>query len=207
MSSAPLTVESRPDGTVLGVTMVVAGMTAVLFGLLPALRASRTDVDTNLKSGARVTGRSLMGRALVAVQEDRTIIHENKDAAIIELTLGKNPPKLYPPKDGEQHGIKIIPQNSENQKVPFRVVATRISLEQLSATFARHLDRVLVNHTGLKGDFDFSFDLVPDGTMSPLDETLLVNALRDQLGLKVKLQKAPVDTLIIDRVERVAAGN
>ena len=67
-SSAPLTLDSRPDGTVLGFTMAVAGITAVLFGLLPALRASRTGADANLRSGARVTGRSFVRRALVAGQ-------------------------------------------------------------------------------------------------------------------------------------------
>ena len=67
-SSAPLTLDPRPGGTVLGFTIAVAGMTAVLFGLLPALRASRAGAGTNLRTGARVTGRSLGRRALVACQ-------------------------------------------------------------------------------------------------------------------------------------------
>jgi predicted permease len=67
-SNAPLALDSHPDGTVLGVTMAVAGITAVLFGLLPALRASRTGADTNLSTGSRVTGRTFMERALVAGQ-------------------------------------------------------------------------------------------------------------------------------------------
>jgi predicted permease len=67
-SSTPLALDSRPDGAVLGFTIGVASMTALLFGLLPALRASRTDVDAKLKTGVRVTGRSFTGRALVASQ-------------------------------------------------------------------------------------------------------------------------------------------
>jgi predicted permease len=67
-SGAPITLDSRPDGAVLGVTIVVAGTTAILFGLLPALRASHTDADTKLKSGLRVISRSFTGRVLVAGQ-------------------------------------------------------------------------------------------------------------------------------------------
>lgn len=67
-SGTPLALDSRPDGTVLGFTMVVAGLTAILFGLLPALRASHSGEDTNLKTGARATGRSTLRRALVEGQ-------------------------------------------------------------------------------------------------------------------------------------------
>ena len=73
-SSAPLTLDGRPDGAVLGFTMAVAGITAILFGLLPALRSSRTGADTNLRTGSRVTGSSLMGRALVVGQMALSLI-------------------------------------------------------------------------------------------------------------------------------------
>jgi macrolide transport system ATP-binding/permease protein len=67
-SDTPLALDLRPDGAVLGFTIAVATVTAILFGLLPALRASRADVDAKLKAGVRVTGRSVSGRALVAGQ-------------------------------------------------------------------------------------------------------------------------------------------
>src|SRR5262249_48129013 len=67
-SSDRLTLASSPEATVLCLTIAVAGITVVLFGLLPALRASRPDVHRNLKGGARVTGESFVGRALVAGQ-------------------------------------------------------------------------------------------------------------------------------------------
>ena len=58
------------------------------------------------------------------------------------------------------------------------------------------------------GDFDFTLDLTPDESRpNPLDPSLILSAMREQLGFTVKSQKAPVDLLVIDSVEKVAAGN
>jgi uncharacterized protein (TIGR03435 family) len=65
-----------------------------------------------------------------------------------------------------------------------------------------------VNQTGLDGDFDFTIDLTPDESRpNPLDASLLISAMREQLGLSVKTDKAPIDFLVIENLERVAAGN
>ena len=67
---------------------------------------------------------------------------------------------------------------------------------------------VRFGQTGLTGDFDFTVDLTPDESRpSPMDPSLLIAAMRDQLGLKVTSQKAPVDFLVIDSAEKVAGGN
>jgi uncharacterized protein (TIGR03435 family) len=107
------------------------------------------------------------------------------------------------------HGIRIAPQDGPDQKVvSFHIVATRFSLAQLTDVFSRQLGRVIVNRTGLDGDFDFTLDLTPDESApNPLDSSHIMNAIRGQLGLTLKSEKAPVDFLTIDSVEKVAAGN
>jgi uncharacterized protein (TIGR03435 family) len=67
---------------------------------------------------------------------------------------------------------------------------------------------VIVNRTGLNGDFDFTIDLAPDeSNPNPLDPSLLMRAMREQLGLTLKTQKVPVDFVVIDSAEKVVAGN
>jgi len=59
------------DGTVLALTLVVAFLTTLVFGLLPALRTSQPDLNTTLKEGGRVAAagrRSRVWSALVAVE-------------------------------------------------------------------------------------------------------------------------------------------
>ncbi len=75
------------------------------------------------------------------------------------------------------------------------------------------LGHTLVDRTGLIGRFDFTLAWAPEPTAAPaplgsptttpdpLDPTP-VQALRDQLGLKLESARGPVKILVIDRVER-----
>jgi predicted permease len=71
-SDAPLVVDLHPDARVLGFTLGLALLSGILFGLGPAWRSTRTDLDTALKSEARSVGynsaRRWLGRSLIAGQ-------------------------------------------------------------------------------------------------------------------------------------------
>jgi predicted permease len=59
------------DARVLGVTMATAAATVLLFGLAPALRATRVDLTAEFQGGTRApvgAGRSRLGQALLVVQ-------------------------------------------------------------------------------------------------------------------------------------------
>jgi uncharacterized protein (TIGR03435 family) len=68
--------------------------------------------------------------------------------------------------------------------------------------------RPVINKTGLSGSFDYTLEWAPDAPPSdsptpsdPVGPSSL-EALRDQLGLKLLATRGPVQTLIIDHVER-----
>jgi uncharacterized protein (TIGR03435 family) len=68
------------------------------------------------------------------------------------------------------------------------------------------LDRPVVDRTGLTGNFDFTIEFSPEDPTpkdAPLDTTgtTPLEALRDQLGLKLESTSGPIDTLIIDHIE------
>jgi uncharacterized protein (TIGR03435 family) len=151
----------------------------------------------------------LMMQTLLADRFHLMVHHERKEAPVYIISVGESAPKLFPPKEGETHAIRITPQMGPDQKIAsYHVAATRFSLTQLTDTFARQLGRVIVNQTGLSGDFDFTLDLTMDeGRPNPLDPSLLISAMRGQLGLALKAQKAAVDYLVIDSAEKVVAEN
>jgi uncharacterized protein (TIGR03435 family) len=76
------------------------------------------------------------------------------------------------------------------------------------------LDRPVVDQTGLTGRFDFTLTWTPDETQfgelgikvpPPPDGATapgLFTAMQEQLGLKLESIKAPVDVLVVDRVEK-----
>jgi uncharacterized protein (TIGR03435 family) len=150
-----------------------------------------------------------MLQALLADRFHLKARRERKEIPAYIIALGETAPKLFPPKEGETHAIRVSPQMGPDQKIAsYHVTATRFSLTQLTDTFSRQLGRVIVNQTGLTGDFDFTLDLTMDeGRPNPLDPSLLISAMREQLGLTLKAQKAQVDYLVIDSAERVTAEN
>jgi predicted permease len=67
--SQRLPFDVHPNATVLGFTAAVSILTGLLFGLAPALRATRVDVAPRLKdSSAAASGRFTLARGLVAAQ-------------------------------------------------------------------------------------------------------------------------------------------
>jgi uncharacterized protein (TIGR03435 family) len=187
------------------------------FGILPSqhspgpswLGEDRYDIVAKAPGKASDEEMQLMTQALLADRFQLKFHRETREAPVLILSAGKTPFKLFPPKPEEKQSITITPRTGEDQKVfSYHVAATRFSFAQLNLTFARVLDHVIVNRTGLEGDFDFTLDLTPDENRpNPLDPSLIITAMREQLGLTVKSDKAAVEFLVIDRIEKVAAGN
>ena len=73
------------------------------------------------------------------------------------------------------------------------------------------LDRPVVDQTGLDGRFDFSIEWAPEPDRPSLPNSdapadlpgpTFLEALREQLGLKLQSTKAPLQILVVDHVER-----
>ena len=77
------------------------------------------------------------------------------------------------------------------------------------------LDRPVVDRTGLQGRFDFTLNWTPDESQfrghgppacrrRPADAKFpgLFTAIQEQLGLKLDSANAPVEVIVIDRVEK-----
>jgi uncharacterized protein (TIGR03435 family) len=187
------------------------------YGLLPSqhsrgpawIENERFDITAKAPGNATDDEMKLMTQALLAERFKLTFHRETREAPVLAVGLGKTAPRLLPPQEGEVRDLRIVPQTDQDQKiVSYRVVATRFSFKQLNLTFARQLGRVIVNETGMDGDFDFTLDFTPDENRpNPLDPSLVINAMRDQLGLTVKAQKGPVDYVVIDSVEKPTERN
>jgi uncharacterized protein (TIGR03435 family) len=85
--------------------------------------------------------------------------------------------------------------------IPLGLLASSLPTQTGMAT----LPRPVIDQTGLSGTFDLSLEWLPenDGTPGQGDEagTTFRTALKNQLGLKLVPQKAPVDILVIDHAE------
>jgi len=90
---------------------------------------------------------------------------------------------------------------------------TGASLGQLATSLAPFSGRAVQDRTGASGAFDFELQFTPDpgafsappGAQPPAasaDGPSLFTAVQEQLGLKLESTTAPLEVLVIDRVER-----
>ena len=87
------------------------------------------------------------------------------------------------------------------------IMAGGYPMSQLVRYLAPQVQRVVIDRTGLSGDWDLDLTFTPPqlaaGANAPLDTDTppLFTALQEQLGLKLEPARAPVDVVVIDRVE------
>ena len=94
-----------------------------------------------------------------------------------------------------------------------RLVGRHVTLGRLAAFLKNpytEVDRPVLDRTGLTGffDFDIEWSLTTTDSAQPQDSQLqdtgptFLQALKEQLGLKLEPQTGPVDVLVIDHVEQ-----
>ena len=172
----------------------------------------RFDIVAKADHDATENEEKLMVRSLLADRFRLRLHRESKEVAAYVVSVGKSAPKLFAPKDGEIHAMRFARDEAAGgpgQKVAtYHVIATRYTLAQLTDVFARRVDRVIVDKTGMGGEFDFTLDLTPDeGSGSLMDAGMLLAAMKQQLGFSVQAEKAVVDYYEIEGADKAVAGN
>jgi uncharacterized protein (TIGR03435 family) len=151
----------------------------------------------------------LMLQSLLADRFKLRVRYETKELPVYVLVLAKNGPKF----------------NEDNTHPEIGAVSARGpgKLDATSSDFSTFADvlsiqpelggRTVLDKTGLQGHYSFTFQWTPEksvagggqsghtaSTSEPSGSSLFT-ALQEQLGLKMELQKAPVDVLVIDSIE------
>ena len=100
---------------------------------------------------------------------------------------------------------------------PGGVKAGGVPITQIIQLLSQNVQRIVVDRTGLTGNFDIDLSWTPDQipqargdappgapALPPIDPNgpSLFTALQEQLGLKLDSTRGPVDVLVIDKVER-----
>ena len=84
-----------------------------------------------------------------------------------------------------------------------RFFAGGVTLAMLASALSPQAARVVVDRTGLSGYFEADIEFSPDAlTNATSERPSFFTALEEQLGLRLEPARAPVELLVIDRVER-----
>jgi uncharacterized protein (TIGR03435 family) len=147
-------------------------------------------------------------RALQQFLSDRfhlTLHPVTTEQPIYSLIVAKGGPKLQqvaPPK-GDNRGF--VELKAVGVDVGHHV--TVAGLVDLLSSRQFGLDRQVYDHTGLSGNYDFTLTFEPlqsatGAASEPSGRPSIFTALEEQLGLKLERSTGPVETLVIDHVER-----
>jgi uncharacterized protein (TIGR03435 family) len=138
-----------------------------------------------------------MTQRMLADRFGLRVHYETKELQTYVLTLAKGGPKLNPHTSAEE-GAFI---HSEERTV-FRAYSMAGLASRLSG-LVFHLDRPVVDRTGLKGSYDFTLYWSSRDPTGPS----LFTAIEEQLGLRLATEKLPARILIVDNVNREPTAN
>jgi uncharacterized protein (TIGR03435 family) len=107
---------------------------------------------------------------------------------------GGGPPSI------EAKGLKITGRNASMNEL------AAILQPMMPLVDSTHADFPVIDRTGLSGRFDFDLEFALDqqqadkrgGTPLSSNGPDLFTAIQEQLGLKLRLAKAPIEALVID---------
>jgi uncharacterized protein (TIGR03435 family) len=165
--------------------------------------------DAEVAKLKKITGRERFQEARLAMQAllaDRfhlKVSQETRMIPVYALVVVKTGAKLTPsPPQVDDNGKPKADRGHGLDNNNGHLTATAIPMSGFADWFVYlpECDRVVVDRTGLTGDYDFKLDWTEDnGQGVPPDSALpgLFTALREQLGLELKPDKAPVEVVVV----------
>ena len=134
--------------------------------------------------------------------------HPVDDPECLKTQLPKSVAGAYPVACGA--GASIAPRIEGDMATAGYNVTMEWVANALGGT-ANIVDRPVIDRTGLTGNYDFKVEFAPEPNNSAQAGAVaqdepggpsFADALKKQLGLKLVLQKMPIDIVVIDHLER-----
>jgi uncharacterized protein (TIGR03435 family) len=182
---------------------------------------ARYNVVAKIPSGADKRQFGLMQQRMLAERFGLKVHFEKKDVTVYELTVAKGGSKL---KQSEQPAAEKPeaawrpPAGGPPARTMARVNRKDDSVGDLANFLSNFLGQPVTDATGLQGRYDYAFSfmmepggraagLVASNGSEPEFGTSLIDAVRDQLGLRLEKKKGQADVLVVDHAEKAAIEN
>jgi uncharacterized protein (TIGR03435 family) len=139
---------------------------------------------------------------------------EPRERPVYALTVAKGGHQLKHPEEGPCAAAIARGEHCANLRFsPMNIGITNMPVQAIIGGLGRIMpDRPIIDKTGLTGFYDMDVNWLsedlkpgPEGTNSlpsRLDVGAMLTALQEQAGLKLEAQRAPIDFLVIDRIEK-----
>jgi|SRR5579863_554092 len=151
------------------------------------------DIEAKAATSADKDQLRLMLQTMLAERFKLVVRHETKEMPVYALTVGKNGPK-FPDVKPDDAGFVKVPANAGS--TGGNGLVTRGSIQDFAFLLSGipSIDRPVLDKTRLQGVYALLVHWDADEDF--------MTAVQDQLGLKFESLKAPMDTLVIDHIEK-----
>jgi uncharacterized protein (TIGR03435 family) len=170
------------------------------------LAASRFDISANVPAGATKEQVQEMWKNLLAERFHLEAHHETREIAQFDLVVSKNGAKLksVAPADGPPKVPTLGNRRPDFTYLHF----PKTTMAVLASSLSIQTKQLVNDATGLTGDYDVELSWRPDlATAGPDSPPDLRTAIHEQLGLELKPKKAPLEMIVVDRMEKTPSGN
>jgi uncharacterized protein (TIGR03435 family) len=138
--------------------------------------------------------RRLMMQQLLADRFQLKVHHEMKELSIYNLVVSKSGPKLKEPAADAKGSTWWTDGQFSGDRAETALLVYALSHE---------LSRTVIDKTRLTGQYAISLKWTPENKQETADSgPSIFAALDEQLGLKLESAKGPVDTVVVDHIER-----
>lgn len=177
------------------------------------------EIAAKAENGASPTRMLLMIRALIEDRFRLKVYRETVQGSVYNLELAKGGHRMHVAAPGSCVDIDsargsplpLCDIRQREEEGTHKLVATGEAMALFAGYLSWQLRLPVVDKTGLPGKYDFELKFVPDDLTPGIDGSRdgdrplgpsLFEAVSQQLGLKLKASKGPVEHLVIDRVAR-----
>ena len=177
------------------------------------INSDRFDIQARPPENAK-TDNPAMTRALLRDRFKLVAHTETRQEQVYALVLTRADGRLGPQikvstqncAPGQPGTASPCGMNSSVNDTVGRLTGIGQSMENLvNALGSFGLNRMVLDRTGLKGQFDFELRWTPDRGVAQAqanDAPSIFAALQEQLGLRLDSQRGPVEFLVVDRIEQ-----
>jgi bla regulator protein BlaR1 len=155
--------------------------------------------------------RGHMLQALLADRFKITLHREIRELPTFTLVVADGGPKFHAAKPGDTYSNGPMGPRGSPAGIGFwepergKLFNQGQPIGALVSDLSGRLGQMVVDKTGLTGNFDFTLQWTPDaGKNADTDASAILAAVQDQLGLKLERQNTPTEVLAIDRAEAIS---
>lgn len=179
-------------------------MVGLISGLPRWAKSARFDIEAKMDGDTAVAYRKLpqkqqleqfrlMMQSLLKGRFNLKVHRATKELPIYALVIAKSGSKLKESTTKQGWGTDG----------PGRIDYRDAKLEALVVSLSGEVGRTVVDETGLTGKYDFTLKWTPDEERGMSDTgPSIFTAVQEQLGLKLISTKGPVETIVVDHIEK-----